>query len=184
MTDLSANVYRLPQRRFDAIPGAPWVYWVSSAIRDQFESLPSLADIDPPKEGINTGDNERFVRFWWETAESQRGNKKLYLPFAKGAPIRRYYDRADEVLRNHLDQIELLPGSALRNQDKAQKEAIAFLSNATGGFRARFIPAGFMFCSTGGRAVFPGETRPLFILGLLNSTFASYILSLIIGLLT
>jgi len=30
---LPPNVYRVAQRRFDAIPGSPWVYWVGDDIR-------------------------------------------------------------------------------------------------------------------------------------------------------
>lgn len=174
----STNVYRVAQRRFDAIPGSPWVYWVSDGIRSLFEQLSPLADLDPPREGTNTGDNERFVRFWWEiglrSAASQR-----YVPFAKGAPTRPYFDRLDEVLRNDINQIRLLPGAALRNQSFAFQEAVAFLSNATGEFRARLIPPGCMFCSTGGRASFPTNLAPLEILGILNSSLSRYILGLV-----
>ncbi len=38
MSDLPANVYRVPQRRFDAIPSSPWAYWVSAAIVNLFEN--------------------------------------------------------------------------------------------------------------------------------------------------
>jgi len=177
-TALPPNVYRVAQRCFDAIPGAPWVYWASASIRTLFESLPNLFDIDAPREGINTGDNDRFVRFWWEIG-LRSAFEKRYVRFVKGAPVRRHFDKLDEVLRYDLEQIRLMPGSALRNQCFAFHEAVAFLSNATGGFRARFIPPGCMFCSTGGRAVFPTRVLPSVVLAILNSSLAKYILTLI-----
>lgn len=178
MNDLPSNVYRVAQRRFDAIPGSPWVYWVSDGVRSLFEQLSPLADLDPPREGINTGDNERFVRFWWEIGQWPSADRR-HVPFVKGAPTRAYFDRLDEVLRNDPDQIRLLPGAALRNQSFAFQEAVAFLSNATGEFRARLIPPGSMFCSTGGRASFPTNLAPAGLLGVLNSSLSRYILGLV-----
>lgn len=66
MSELPPNVYRVAQRRFDAIPGSPWVYWVSDSIRELFERLPSLGQVAQPRQGLATADNFRFLRFWWE----------------------------------------------------------------------------------------------------------------------
>ena len=65
-TALPPNVYRIAQRRFDAIPGSPWGYWVSESIRALFESLPTLGDMARPRQGLATADNTRFLRCWWE----------------------------------------------------------------------------------------------------------------------
>ena len=45
MSDLPSNVYRLPQRAFDAIPGALWVYWLPDGLRRLHETLPRLGDV-------------------------------------------------------------------------------------------------------------------------------------------
>jgi hypothetical protein len=60
------RVYRCRQADFDQIPGRPWVYWITPAIRGLFGTLPRLADIAQPIVGLQTSDNFRFLRFWWE----------------------------------------------------------------------------------------------------------------------
>lgn len=172
------NVYSVVQRDLFSIPGSPIVYWVSEEIRNLFKNSSFLGQVAPVKEGINTGDNSRFIRFWWEVG-LQLIDRKQFVPFAKGAPEQPFFDKTDEILLNDLAQIQLLSGSALRNLDFAFQEAVAFISNSTSGFRARYIPHNYMFCSTGGRAVFPKQADILGILGFLNSTLASYFLSLI-----
>ena len=47
-------------------PGNPWVYWLNRGLRSLFIKLPKIGDIAKPGVGQNTGDNTRFLRFWWE----------------------------------------------------------------------------------------------------------------------
>ena len=35
----------MAQRRFDAIPGSPWTYWIRDSLRRLFETLPKLGDV-------------------------------------------------------------------------------------------------------------------------------------------
>lgn len=63
---LPPNVYRVAQRRFDAIPTAPWVYWVPEGTRLLFEELTGLGEVSQPRQGLATTYNFRFLRYWWE----------------------------------------------------------------------------------------------------------------------
>jgi hypothetical protein len=56
------------QKDFDTITGKPWVYWLSAGIRSSFKRLPKVGDVATTAVGQNTGDNARFLRFWWEVA--------------------------------------------------------------------------------------------------------------------
>ena len=51
------------------IPGMPIAYWVSRAMRNCFKgrSLTAVAEI---QEGLKTGDNDRFIRKWYEVSDS------------------------------------------------------------------------------------------------------------------
>jgi hypothetical protein len=60
---LPPYVYRVAQRRFDAIPGAPWAYWISEGLRRVFEELPTLGQIADPRVGLQTGENKQFLRY-------------------------------------------------------------------------------------------------------------------------
>jgi hypothetical protein len=54
------------QDEFNEIPGSPLAYWPSSAMRATFRSHDNLAAVARPREGLNTTDNDRFLRRWWE----------------------------------------------------------------------------------------------------------------------
>ena len=108
MSELPPHVYRVAQRRFDAIPGGPWVYWVSDSIRALFETLPKLAEIAPPKHGRYTGDNFRFLRYWWEVGRGsiafkcQNSNQakdsgKPWVPYMKGGEYHKWYGNQEYV---------------------------------------------------------------------------------------
>ena len=58
------------QKNFDAIPGAPLVYWISDRIRKIFETFPPLTKMATPVVGCFTCDNVRFLRFWWEVGRT------------------------------------------------------------------------------------------------------------------
>ena len=177
---IPSNVYFLCQDRYSVIPSRIWNYWLTDNIRNLFNELDLLGSIDPAKEGINTGDNSRFVRFWWEIKPLLGFDPDAsFVPFIKGAPEKKFYDRIDEAILNDLDQIQLLPGSRIFNTQYSFREAIAFLSNSSEGFRARYIVHGSRFCSTGGRALFPNKIPAFGLLGLLNSTFVEYLLFLL-----
>ena len=59
-------VFLYHQSNYDAIPDSPWVYWVTSHIRELFRILPALEEIASPKHGATTSDNFRFLRMYWE----------------------------------------------------------------------------------------------------------------------
>src|ERR1019366_2621847 len=57
-------LFKCVQRDFDAIPGKPWTYWPSQAVRGAFRNCKPLKFIADPKMG--TRNNRRFLRYWWE----------------------------------------------------------------------------------------------------------------------
>jgi len=176
MTDLPPNVYRVRQRDFDAIPGSPWVYWVGDPIRALFTQLSSLREISDSVNGINTGANFRFVRYWWELLEKMPGN---WCPFVSGGTYKKWYGNLDFVVNLHLEEMRELGGSALRAQDLWFREGITYVKVSSKGFNSRFLPPGYVF-SSGGNCTFPERTEDtLSLLGLLNSGLAAYILRLL-----
>lgn len=63
---------------FSKIPGSPVAYWVSKAGLECYKNS-SIYDYAKPCKGIDTGDNNIFLRFWHEISEVKR-----FLP--KGNP--------------------------------------------------------------------------------------------------
>ena len=60
---------RIPQSNFSKIPGSPIAYWLSEKVIEIFCSAPPLDSLAAPKQGLATGENAVFVRFWPEVAD-------------------------------------------------------------------------------------------------------------------
>src|SRR5690348_5627280 len=57
---------------FTAIPRSPFSYWVSDQLRGLFTELPSLeGNARTAKVGLQTSEDSRFVRCWWEPHPEQ-----------------------------------------------------------------------------------------------------------------
>ena len=60
------------------------MYWISPKIRRAFKELPRLGEIAPPRQGLATTDNARFVRYWWEIEAPDFSGAEKWKPYAKG----------------------------------------------------------------------------------------------------
>jgi len=79
---------------FQKIPGSPITYWVSERLRSLFEKSDKLGEKFSAKIGLKTGDNDRFIRNWYEvnfnnigfseTRESAMISEKKWFPHNKG----------------------------------------------------------------------------------------------------
>ena len=88
------NRYTAQQSNFSKIPGSPVAYWVSD-LSFQCFAAGLLSSYAETKQGFKTGDNERFLRLWYECSvdkESFSGDKeKKWFPCTKGGEFRRWY---------------------------------------------------------------------------------------------
>jgi type I restriction-modification system DNA methylase subunit len=189
------RVYEYRQADFAAIPGSPWVYWITCTLRGLFVQLPKFADIAKPRQGLATSDNTRFLRYWWEVGESlidrhasniessiQSGKK--WFPYMKGGSFLRWYGNQEFCVNWLSDgaEIRCVGMETGRVASRAQNTDAYFLRGVTwtdltaGKFSARLSPGGFIF-DVKGSSAFPNDI-PL-ALGLLNSAFANYTLNLI-----
>jgi N-6 DNA Methylase len=182
-------VYPYRQGDFAAIPGAPWVYWITPGLRRLFQTLPKLGEISQPIHGTATYDNFRFVRFWWEVGAKNicfsatkwsdfQGSNKSYVPYIRGGVFRRWYGNQECVLQlTHSGEvfIEWLKKNRdrIRGQDYLFKPGITWNLVSSGTLSIRFLPGGFIF-DVAGPSLFPPDI-PL-VLGIMNSTFAAYAL--------
>ena len=75
---------------FAAIPGKPFAYWVSHAVRNTFRKLPAFeGEGRTVKQGLATADDLRFLRGWWEPVRVDVVRK--WRPFAKGGVYSPFY---------------------------------------------------------------------------------------------
>jgi len=84
------RVFEIAPEAFDAVPGRPFAYWVSNAVRQTFQRLPPFeSEGRTVKQGLATADDFRFVRGWWEVDADCIPAK--WFPFAKGGAYSPFY---------------------------------------------------------------------------------------------
>lgn len=80
------NVFEVDPASFFQIPGAPFAYWVSEAVRSTFKCFPAFNNEQRTvKQGLATADDFRFIRVWWES------HGPGWFGFAKGGSFSRFY---------------------------------------------------------------------------------------------
>jgi hypothetical protein len=92
---LPAEVYLISVSSFDAIPAFPFAYWTPAdwlASYSRFESLEAHGFV--VRQGMESSDNFRFVRLWWETP-AKAGK---WYPYSKGGWFGPYWRDMDVVV--------------------------------------------------------------------------------------
>jgi hypothetical protein len=193
-----SRLYEYRQGDFTAIPGSPWVYWITPGLRHLFESLKGLGETAEPRQGLATADNFRFLKFWWEIGkqrirfgcqsqtESLSSGESWY-PYMKGGSFLRWYGNQEYVINYGHNGRELkawadpLYGNSgwsriIKSPDFYFRRGVTWTDLTTGKFSARLSPGGFVF-DVSGSSVFPTDVE--LVLAVMNSTFANYALKLI-----
>ncbi len=183
--------YEAQQFNFSKIPGAPIAYWVSEQIFKDFSSNKLLGDIVPTKKGLDTGENDRFLRYWHEVnfkklgigystskAFSSAGMK--WAPHDKGGEFRRWYGNKDWVINWENDGYELHYSKAnLRSEKLYFSDAITWSSLSSGKISFRNSDYGAI-SNTAGSSLYPANnTESKYLIALLNSAAAQKMLDII-----
>lgn len=174
--------YRADASTFHDIPGSPIAYWASEAMHRAFLKCPPLKNIAKPRVGLQTSNNDLFLRLWYEcekrvtlldcsdSAQSQTSDAKWY-PHNKGGSFRRWAGNTAYVI-NYAQN-----GQALRATDGASviPDEICFAPAATysrissGVISFRQQNLGSIFDSAAVNMYISDSMRPALI-AVLNST--------------
>ena len=170
------------QSFFKQIPESPFSYWATHKYRQIFSQNQALSTIHNVKKGIDTGNNERFIRFWYEPSFSMLSLTEFdrkWFTYIKGGEFRKWYGNIDLVVNweNEGQEIKSFSGSTIRNKDFHKKEAVTWtLLASKNGMSARSIDKNCIFDNNGSSA-FPTHDK-LYLLGFLNSKVANACLTI------
>ncbi len=167
--------FEVPQYVFLKIPGQPIAYWLSDRVFNAFERLPPLSSIAPTKQGLATGDNNRFLRLWQEpsfdrigfdckSSEETMHRSERWYPCNKGGEFRKWFGNNSIVVnwQNAGEEIKNLFGNNGRLSSRPQNESFYFQPGLTwsaisiASLSMRLSPRGAMF-ETKGAMCFPKE---------------------------
>ena len=188
-----SHVYEYPQAAFSSIKSSPWVYNLSSSLRDLFSELGPLEKFAEPRQGLATADNPRFIRNWWEVhrTDIRFGCESLneclsapekWYPHMKGGGSTRWYGQQRSIINYGQNGTELkawadpLYGNSgwsriIKSTDKYFHPGITYTAVSGKTFSCRIMPQGFCFDSAGDCLFVEAAGKTQWFLGLLNSKF-------------
>ena len=180
---------------FSKIPGSPVAYWVSKAVLDVYSRAKLLGNIASPRTGMTTGDNNRFLRLWFEIeipkakfdakdADDARTSGKKWFPYCKGGGYMRWYGYNEYLVNWENDGFEIknnikpngLKAASVRSESLYFKKLITWSAVTSGSFSCRLCEGGSLFDSGGSSIDVHGET--LYILAILNSVIGQFYLDI------
>lgn len=180
------NRYFPKQNEFHNIPGLPIAYWVSNRMLKTFKNK-MLSEIASPKQGLATGENDRFLRLWFEVEINKCGfgiksredalNSGLkWFPYNKGGDFRKWYGNNEYLVNWEHDGREIRKftdkNGKLRSRPQNTqfyfKESITWSFVSSSYFGVRYSPQGALF-DVGGSSVFPTEDNKFYLTGFLCS---------------
>ncbi|WP_392389521.1 BREX-1 system adenine-specific DNA-methyltransferase PglX [Lacticaseibacillus paracasei] len=193
-------LYRTKQTNFEKIPGNSIGYWLSEEFVNSFMHS-KLTDFSFAGTGMRTGDNDRFLRRWFEVCadDTKFENAKIsdtysgikWIPYSKGGSFRRWYGNQDYVVnwenngqeikdntRKHYPELGENLSWKITNEPKFFHEAITWSSLTSGTTSFRHNPQGYIF-DTKGPIIIPTKISLEYLEAYLNSVVCSKYLSVL-----
>ncbi|MBD1543004.1 BREX-1 system adenine-specific DNA-methyltransferase PglX [Arthrobacter sp. IA7] len=188
----SDNVFWMSGRDFLALPNAPIAYWIGPSLRSAFLDRPAVGTIADSRCGMNTGDNGRFIREWWEvniadfgpnmgSLDEAHDSGRKWFPYNKGGTARRWYGNQQSVISFDRENYLILAqqGNKLPSRDYYFRSCVSWSKIGAGRPAFRYFPPGFIFDGAGMSAFVDGSELLLQLTSYLNSNAATLALEAI-----
>lgn len=182
--------YRRDAETFKQIPGTPIAYWASEVTYEAFSANEKIREHAWGCNGMTTGENDRFLRLWFEVgsrsseyrsssaAEAKRSGA-TWFPYNKGGDFRKWYGNEEWVIdwkddgKRARDYGHLVP----RSQKYMFLPEITWSKISSGKAAFRYKDKGHLF-DVAGLCLFPNEGKAdLSLLAFCNSSVAQSFLS-------
>lgn len=184
--------YVASKESFTNIPGSPIAYWLGRGMIDLFALPKNVGMIAEPRMGLTTGQNNKYLRLWYEVDFSDIGisqnrmtaqlSKLRWFPYDKGGEYRKWYGNRDYVVDWYNDGYEMQTtmhpdGKRIWahnfNLEYNFRPHISWNDIVTGRLAFRLFEEGFLFDSSSATA-FMSEELIYRLLGYLNSNVVDY----------
>jgi len=180
------NIFESEQDKFSMVPGNVFAYWVSDSVLRLFSGK-ALSDYSMIKSGIVTGNNDYFLKLWYEIDFCNIGFKHKefidnsnikWVPMHKGGGYRKHYGLHEYVMNLHdIWEPTKTNVSVRRGEPKYYFKIGLTWSTLSTNLSVRRSPVGFVF-DTKGSMCFPFDDSNInYVEGLLNSKVSSFFMS-------
>ncbi|MDD2426870.1 MAG: BREX-1 system adenine-specific DNA-methyltransferase PglX [Eubacteriales bacterium] len=190
--DSCSYFYESDVKNFHKLPGTPIAYWATEQVFAIFEQGTPMKDLLEARQGLASGDNNRFLRLWFEvevdkinfdasSVEDFHRSGKLYAPLNKGGRYRRWYGNYDYVIKFDPEYFEILAGlgNRLPSRQFYFRESISWSLITSAGFSIRYRKSGSV-PNVAGNSAFSADTDLLkYLLALLSTPIADYLFKML-----
>lgn len=173
------NRYIQKQSNYQLIPDRPIAYWISEKALNVFKKGKSIKNDSIVSEGIKTGDNNQFLRLWFEISSNlfsfgkdTKGFK--WYPHHKGGQFRKWYGNLEYVINweNEGSEIKQFKGSGLQGKTIYFQSNIGTSKISSLGNPFRYYEKNILFDSCSPSV---NNDYLFYLLGALNSPLGKYI---------
>lgn len=187
--------YKYSQDKFKKLPKSPIAYWLGENITSIFEKCNTVGQLAEVKAGLQTGDNEKFLRFWHEVSISNISKNNIdnkWYFHNKGGAFRKWYGnmwyivdwwnngyniKNDKKIKLENGLIEK-KNSKCWNEEYYLKESISWSLISSSNFSIRYFPNGFVF-DIAAPSVFIDRKYILYLCAFLNSKISNELLKVL-----
>jgi len=185
------NEYVFEQKRFYDIPLTCFSFWLPEKAIQYYKDSKRVVDISTPVQGLATGENERFLRDWFEVdilkvgfdfksiADAHSSNRKWF-PYNKGGEFKKWYGNKNFVIAFDKPNYEVLSnqGNRLPSKQFYFKDSITWSKVTLGGLAFRLFDGGAIF-DVSGCSIFADIDTLKYLMALFNSAIKEvYVYSL------
>lgn len=177
------RVYQLEQSKLKIIKSYPFIYWISDEFREKFmqDSAEKYLNFCT---GSKSGDNNRFIRFWWEIdknsiSKDYKEDGLKWTRHTKGGPFEKWFGNNWTVINweNNAAEIKALANSVIRNEKMYFNEGLTYSSAGSKGASFRYMPKNYTLDAAGSGVYLEKSFKDInYSLALLNSNLCFYII--------
>lgn len=165
--------YSVKLEQFKRIKGYPFGFWLTEKEIVAFEEGIPLSEIGEPKSGIMTGNNDEFLRLWFEVNNSKIGYnmesfndinkyKKKWFPYHKGGAFRKWYGNNEYIINMENEGYDIKfsgknKNYRLRDSSLYFREGLTWSDVNSSYFGVRYSPKGYLFDMKGSMIFIDGE---------------------------
>ena len=173
------NRYSVNQDDFLNIPGNVIVYWLSANMLAAF-SLPKFSTVANACKGLDTANNNKYLRLWFEVNQLKVGMGNKWVPYNKGGGYRKWYGMNEYLVNWENNGYDLKTNSNgnIRNEQHYYKKGLTWSDLSTNNYGARYCDGGFIFDASGPMLFAPDE-KLYYLCGYMNSIVYQKILDII-----
>lgn len=174
--------YRRDADTFKKIPGTPIAYWASDGLLSAFSLGHSVGDYSDYTGSQNkTGDNNLYLRLFWEVGARSVGRKGSWATYSKGGDFRRWFGNLHWLVSIKKDAIEFYQSNPTSNLLASKywfSEGVCYTMLTSGKPSFRLLPPTGGFDMAGPCICGLGSSEN-WTLGFLNCSIAADALSML-----